>query len=413
MAAKRVLFLGQTGVSRLEALQNLAKYCKTRYDRDCTVIDFERDFLSNRVLSLATFLDDDFRSQRREWQDAWNDCLEVIRPLKDAGKDVFLGLHGCYTRSQYGSRCVIDLKKVATEFEPTLVITLISDVYDMWWRTESRAMGEPWRGMPTLEHLITGRRAEVMVADLISLECPGRVKSLVIAATHPCDTVAKCIFGTKPRIVYLSFPISEPRKLLAKGDRSGIKAISELIATAHAKQLADTDLAFICPLAIDELPLTKSLPPIGEHENEDTTFAFDRDNLRWDLSSFWAPEERLTLPAKPHGDFRLLQARIAAGSIKTDVGWRDFRLAEQADKLAVFNPIFPDRDTATGGVANEVTFATACGRPIYVYQDTELDPDNRCDKVWLAGYGQGTMGKSPSGQLITRKATIEELFKAL
>jgi hypothetical protein len=412
MVAKRVLFLGQTGVSKKEALGNLATYCKKRYDRDCNVIDFDRDFLCGRVPQNA-FLDANFRTQRREWLDAWDECFQkAIGPLMKKERDIFLGLHGCYTRSQYGSRCVIDLKKVA-QFQPTLVVTLIADVYDMWWRTESRAKGEAWRGMPTLEHLIAGRRSEVMVADLIALECTERIDSLVIAASHPCDTVAKCIFGTDPRLVYLSFPISEPRRQEEKGDLSGIEAVSNLIRLAHEKQKSDTDLAFICPLAIDELPLSLKLPPPDDKETEETPFTFERDKLRWDLARLWPLDERMTKPAVPHGPFRIQDIRKAAGSIYTDVGWRDFRLAEQADKLAVFNPIFPGRQTATRGVANEVTFATAMGRPTYVYQDPALDPENLCDKVWLTGYGAGTMGQSPSAKNIKREKTIEELLKSL
>ena len=232
----------------------------------------------------------------------------------------------------------------------------------------------------------------------------------MIATGHPCDTVAKCIFSDKPKIVYLSFPISEPRRLEAKNDMSGIVAVSQLIAAAHAVQKNHHDLAFICPLAIDELPLAKAFEKLDPTTVADA--AFDRDKERWDLSRFWPSEERLALPAVPYGNLKTADVQNAAGSIRTDVAWRDFRLAEQADRLAVFDPIFPGRETVTGGVANEVSFASRFGHPIYVYQDPRLDPDGRCE-VWLSGFGSGTMGQGPSAQLITRKETIEELFNSL
>lgn len=415
---KRVLFLGQTGVAKKDALTRLAAHCRKYCYRDCEVVDFDQDWLIRRV-SQNSFLDDDIRSQRRDWEDVWDECFtKRIRPLVEGDKDIFLGLHGCYTRSQYGSRCVLDLQRVA-KFNPTLIVTLIADVYDMWWRTERRAGGEAWRGRPTIEHLIGGRRAEVMVADQLALECSERPRSLVIAVGHPCDTIAKCIFSENPKIVYLSFPISEPRRMEADGNFSGIKAVSDLIACAHAKQKTTPDLAFICPLAIDELPFSKAFDPEATEETPEgateprlRACRFERDALRWDLSQFWPLDERMGPPAEPYAPFWVKDVKNAAGSILTDVAWRDFRLAEQADRLAVFNPIFPGRDSVTGGVANEVAFAIRFGHPVYVYQDAAFDPKGLCGQ-WIKSYGSGTMGQGPSGQLINLKHSIDELLDSL
>lgn len=407
---KRVLFLGQTGVAKQEALARLAKYCHEKFYKTCQVIDFDKDCLFKRK-NQTNFLDDDIHDQRREWGAAWDECFSnQISPSMAGDDDVFLGIHGCYTRSQYGSRCVLDLQRVA-KFQPTLIVTLIDDVYDMWWRTEKRARGEAWRGRPTPEHLIGGRRAEVIAADLVALQCSGdrRIKNLVIAASHPCDTLAKCIYSEKLKVVYLSFPISEPRRMLARNDKTGIEAVSRFITQAHAKQKGSSDLAFTCPLAIDELPFSTALGQL-----QTNTAEFNRDALRWNLSDFWPPDERMALPADPFGEFITKDVRNAAGSIWTDVGWRDFRLAEQADALAVFNPIFPGRDTVTGGVAVEVAFAVRFSHPIYVYQDPTLDPNDLC-AVWLKSYGveSGTMGQGPSGQLINRKTSLDDLFNSL
>jgi hypothetical protein len=406
-SAKRVLFLGLTGIAKRKALENLARYCKSKFYQDCEVVDLDNDFLVSRIAAQPAFLDDDIWSQRKAWCEAWDLCRnEQLEPLIEADKHIFLGLHGCYLRTHYGSRCVLDMKRIA-QFKPTLIITLIADVYDMWWRTEERARGEAWRGQPSPEHLIEGRRAEVMVADQIALECSSRPRSLVLAIQHPCDTVSKCIFSPKPRVVYLSFPISEPRRMADKGDMSGIEEVSGLIRHVYERQKSDADLACVCPLAIDELPFSKCFKGICDAEA-----AFDRDAVRWDLSNFWPLSERMGIPAEIGGKFRSEDVHAASGSIRTDVSWRDFRLAEQADKLAVFNPIFPGRETVTGGVANEVTFATKFGHPIYVYQDPKLDPNDLCAK-WLAGFGSGTMGQGPSRQLISRKNSIDELIDAL
>lgn len=404
---KRVLFLGQTGVAKKEALANLAAHCQTELYKDCDFLDFDVDYLLKRV-NQPTFLDDDIHSQRRDWNEAWDACFrERLEPLIKSGKDVFLGLHGCYIRTQYGARCVLDLQRVK-QFNPTLIITLIADVYDMWWRTESRAKGEAWRGRPTIEHLLGGRRSEVLVADLIALECGKPIRSLVIAVGHPCDTVAKCVFNDRVKVVYLSFPISEPRRMAKKGDNSGLQEVSRFIAAAHERQRQPgSNLAFICPLAIDELPLREASKGITE-----ATLAFDRDAARWSLSDFWPAAERMAVPPAPYCDLRTEEVQEAVGSIKTDVAWRDFRLAEQADMLAVFNPVFNSRDEVSGGVANEVSFATRFGHPIYIHQDPKHDSLGTLAK-WLNGFGRGTMGEGPSAQGISVKDSISELFSAL
>jgi hypothetical protein len=334
----------------------------------------------------------------------WDDRLQKLSA--DESKNIFLALHGCYIRSHYGSRCVLDIEQVA-QFNPHLVVTLISDVYEMWWRTEARASGMAWRGRPTIEHLLFGRRAEVMVADQIALACKNRPRSLVVAASHPCDTLARCIFNPKARVAYLSFPISEPRRHQEKGDATALAEVSTFIRLAHEKQKQSDNLACICPLAIDELPFSKSFAGLAAENS-----SFNRDALRWSLADFWNTDECLTKPSEVHADFRVADVVQASGSIATDVGWRDYRLAEQADMLAVFNPVFRNRDTVSSGVATEITFATRFNHPIYVYQDPAQDTNDVLGK-WIKGFGGGSMGQGPSSSLITRSDSLEEMLSLI
>ena len=138
----------------------MAEFCANGLSRDCHPIDFESDWLfrsGKHGVNRETFLDAEPTSQRASWEKAWDHLWnsDLSARVERNNEDIFLGMHGCYIRGHYGSRCVLDFQKVAA-FRPHVVLTLIADVYDMWWTTEARANGEAWKGQPTLEHLLLG-----------------------------------------------------------------------------------------------------------------------------------------------------------------------------------------------------------------------------------------------------------------
>ncbi len=167
-------------------------------------------------------------------------------------------------------------------------------------------------------------------------------------------------------------------------------------------------MAFICPLAIDELPLSKAF------ENQDPMkieFAqFDRDNLALEPVDS-GRIERMGLCAKPGTQFRTEDVQNASGSILTDVGWRDYRLVEQANALAVFNPFFIG-DTVSRGVANEIMFAGRFSHRIHLsgYVDSTPATDTLPGLKALAA---GLWGQAQKRQLIVRKDSLDDLFTAL
>ena len=195
-------------------------------------------------------------AQHDYWQRAWSHFFaqeEQVTRDGYEGPDVFLTLHGCYTRGHYGTRLVADPREVA-RFRPHLIVTFIDDIFDLWWRTEERAHGDPWRGRPTLEHLALARRVEASFGDLVKCLADTRPRHLLVAAAHPQRTVAQAIYGNRAEVAYLSFPISEPRHMAAQGDRSGIEAVNEFIRLSAKYERENRNVSFICPLAIDELP---------------------------------------------------------------------------------------------------------------------------------------------------------------
>lgn len=165
----------------------------------------------------------------------------------------------------------------------------------------------------------------------------------------------------------------------------------------------------MCPLGIDEIPFVKLLHGIKDNEQQ---VVFNREQLRWNLGDFWPIGERLSEPAEPYCAFDVEQIEVAQGSIFTDVTWRDYRLVEQADRLAVFNPVFNDAGKLSRGVKNEIDFATPHGLPVYIFQDSVHDSKGAFDN-WLDAQSGGTMGTHPGATRIIRKDSIDDIFDAL
>jgi hypothetical protein len=407
VAGKRVLAFGITGIDKSGALRRLAEYCD-KQGNPLRVIHFESEFLFSDghgagTIPRVSFLAASPQRQREEWERAWE---RLVAAISSATDDIVISMHGCYIRGHYGTRLILDPNKVAA-IKPSLIITLIADVYDMWWRTESRAGGVDWKGRPSLEQLILGRRFEVAIGDQISLSATCR--HLVVAVSHPCDTLSRCIFRRGVKVAYLSFPISEPRRMELEGDMSGIDDVSAFIRHAHKRQKQSDSIACICPLAIDELPLNGALERVSDGD----VMSFDRDAKRWSLDDLWPASERLGEPPTPYGTFPVEQVRDAAGNIRSDVKWRDYRLAEQANCLAVFCPIMKKGSRKLArGVLREIAFATKSDIPVFVYQDPSRDEAGECAKHFNTGSG-GTMEDDPGQQLIKMVDSLDDMFDAI
>lgn len=428
MPAKRVLFLGITGIDKRQVLQRLAQWLKINHGEEWIQVDFEEEYLFNENrggLKKTVFLDADLRRQNQQWRLSWEELCKarVFRTKNNKGPDqfVFLSMHGCFTRKYYGVRALLDPHSVGQDFQPDLIVTLIQDLYDVWGRTEARAGAEAWRGRPSLEELLYARRHELVVGDQVAMACSNPRKNLMLAVGHPCETLGHRIHHPDPRVVYLSFPISEPRRMLSAGDSTGMDQVSAFIKRAYEFQHSHPNLVFQCPLGIDELPLRAllrdlDLRAVEDDEGELREVTFDSDAARWNLDSVWPRSERLALPADT-GKIQLkaAQLHVVAGNIRTDVTWRDYRLVDQADCLAVFNPIFNNRASGISrGVRNEITFASSQGKPVYIYQDPAHDSKDMVGQVFASTMaGGGTMERPPTDGVIVRKNSEAELLQAL
>jgi hypothetical protein len=441
MSHKRVFVFGITGIAKLPTLVRFVDWSRSHRSHKNTsqeIIDFERDYLFNEAKGGAPdFLDAPARHQHLVWRAAWDILKEELPVIesKHPNTDILISIHGCTTRSHYGVRSSLDPSRAAT-LKPTHIVTLIDDIYDVWWRTQIRAGGHASVGMPTLEHLIQARRTDLVIADQVAHACNPPAQHLLISASHPCSTLWNWLYGQSPKVVYLSFPISQPRRLERQGDDTGLSEVNAFLGEAYRRQALNENLVFICPLGIDELPLRQALKAAENGENvveiknrkgeiiydEDPDtgddvprlgLTFERDRVRWNLDSLWPVAERLS-PGPPslaqRSPLLLSELRVANGIIFSDVGWRDYRLVEQARFLAVLNPRFRGSRAVSRGVINEIEYARGLMTNSFICQELAYDPDGQLEDWYPSVEQRGTMPPPPSSQYVYRMDSVGQLF---
>jgi len=400
---KRVLLLGPTGVDKATAIERLNERLSSTLGHRFNYIDFENQFLKPElnVKHWTIFLAQDIAQQAVTWRQAWNTLRKNLN-----AENTILGLHATYVSGPLGLRCPIHIPSICEDYQPTLIVSLIDDVFQMWTRTEERAAGQEIKGRPSFEQLLVARRAELLLGDVILSHTGNRqARHILCAAGNSLDALINLlVFNAK--VTYLSFPISAPRELEAKGDTTFRDIINEAHHLAAQDMTRQHTRAFISPLAIDELPIVfKERPAPGAAE-----LIFDCENERWNLAQLWGDPTLPILPSLTGGrNFPMAQIESAAGTIRTDVGWRDRRLVLQSESLAIICPKPPGENRITRGVNEEIQTAIPLGIICNLWQKPEWDPDDFVGKAFPAA---GSMGIGATQATVQKMNTLDELIRA-
>ncbi|MHC2279868.1 DNA polymerase III delta prime subunit [Bradyrhizobium diazoefficiens] len=397
---KRVLLLGPTGVDKGTAALRLSKHLEG-FGHSFRFVDFENEFLKNEpgVRSWTHFLAQDMAIQTSTWRRAWESFKTSI-----SSETTILALHATYISSVLGLRFPIHLPSICADFAPTLIVSLIDDVYCMWHRTETRAGGRDDKGRPSFEQLLVARRAEQTMGDLISSHTAPMAKHVLCATGNNLDALANLIIFDAD-VTYLSFPISAPRKLQKTGDSSFVQLINKAHQLAAAEMHQDHSRCFISPLAIDELPI------VFRHDQEQSyRVSFNCALDRWRLDELWGSNDLVISPPEDKTIvFPKAQIGDAIGAIRTDVGWRDRRLVMQSKSLAIVSPKPPKEDRITRGVAEEIETAVMLGTVCYYWQNPDWDSG---DFVGKAFGSAGSMGIGHTQAFVSRLDSLEALIRA-
>ncbi len=431
----RALLFGTTGVEKAAAAEQLRRYARTQDSRwELRYWDFEHEFIQptlGRGRLAEHFDQNDRAAQRSRWLTAWR---ELLRRADEEGPEVNLlvGMHASLIRPIYGVTSTLDLRVIG-EFGATHIVTLMDDIYSVYRRTSSRAGLQRHVGVPSLTNLLEGRRTELLLADLVADHSPRTPTNWLVAARHPARLLYRLLVTPPSRLkaIYLSFPISEPRRM-ARGVMRGpsgpvaivptqeaIDEVNSFLSTVTRIEREEPLAAVFCPLTIDELPFT-SLENFykGPHAlvsdreagvDAPTYVAFDPPSERWRVEDFYG--EDLLLASDRDGpevevpEFDMKEAR---GQIQSDVGRRDYRLVKQADSLVVFNPVMNGR--MPRGVHNEIVYASRLHKPVQVFQDRNYDPLDITRAAYEPTPGQ--MGAAPDTDWVVLHATPESAFRA-
>ena len=198
----RVLFFGHTGFNKRECIRRLAEKCLSEADlppdienirsmAHLRVLHLENYIVQNTAGDYISYLDQfNSRQQSTVWDQSW-DALE--RDLAQSGSEhAFISLHATYFRkNRFFS--LLDFDRLR-RFDPDVILTLIDDVHDCWYRIQEREKVQPRGTNLRVRDLLLWRTVEVMAGEFFKngLSVPhyvlavNKVDPIIRTAIGPC-----------------------------------------------------------------------------------------------------------------------------------------------------------------------------------------------------------------------------------
>ncbi|WP_243383941.1 hypothetical protein [Geothrix alkalitolerans] len=305
---------------------------------------------------------------RKLWPKALQSAMTEVHTHRTNGKrHIVLSLHACW-RLVSSSSFISPvnhpaLAGVVAEFEVDRVVNLLDDIYDIVasLRGDDRLFQfEPGLrgshvGIRQLFTVATWREFEYRASQDIATTVGGK-PFVHLAVKHPFRTFERLLTNPDCRPVYISHPISAPRKAGMRADDPVVQSVQSLSA-----ELREVDaIALIEPTAIDEFRFAKDptangsavtprWPPFQDSSgNREIRIAepelLDRSNP--DNAAVILDEQVFKTQVLVH----LLQDRI-----EDQINWRDRQLVTQSTGgVAVFRPFSKKEGDVSGGVYEEV-----------------------------------------------------------
>jgi hypothetical protein len=426
----RVLLLGTSGTNKNTVIKNLRDYRKKEFSRDEIIqYDFERILTESQDIRLFNWLDASERRQRDTWNKGWKNFKRRFCDKDQSTDDVFLNMHGVITRRNYGIRSPINIRRLVDGYDPTIVVTLIDDVYRVRHNIHERAGDKRYEGHLTLEDIFTARQASIFLGGLISKQindwASSTIPHYVISVWHPARVLDKLLRArSNLTTAYTAFPITIPRKYKGEGMLSLKNEINDILRDVSEFASRENDFTFFCPLTIDEYPLLFALDNAdkftrqNQYGNEVTYMKFSTGD-RWNVRSFYGEDTILLTDDENEPnyiDIPIDEVEAVDSFIRSDVGTRDYKLVSQSDLLNAYNPVVENLDgkhVLSGGVKNEIRYALNRAKrkpPVHVYQNKDHDPNDILRDYY---YGQTSTGSQIGSNRIIIHHSLKEHLENL
>ena len=339
----RVLFVGQTGVEKDQAIRNFAALVDRRRYRNRGIglgrigtycVESE---IKNIVQDFTSYLSCQNETiQRDNWRCAFQRILAQIRGARH--QDIYLAMHLAFYRdSNFFSPVDWQLLR---RFRPDAVVTLIDDIYDVWKRIEDRTASNPASASHfRLREIVAWRSAETLVADWLPLILrKPSLRNFVVAAKHPSEMLYRLLYEPAKLRVYASFPISKTRDSRSK--RAEIDSFRRVL---HRR------FCVFDPLTIDE----KILERLAKQQKR-------RRGIQVRISDRWAVGLRNQMCPVERRFYPIVVPREEVQEVTAAIGHhiseRDYRLIRQANCVAVYRPYYGK--SLHEGVSAEIKYAT-------------------------------------------------------
>jgi len=410
---KLFLFLGTTGTQKEVALSRLGEWAQTHGRPKPLQIDFE-----NRIEELYgpgllfQYLDQPNPShQIADWEEAFNQVSGEVKQERKR-KDIYLAIHGALLRKDYGVRSPIIFEKIAS-LKPDAIITLIDDVFVNWHYTELRASGgQDHKGTPTLAQLLIGRRHEILIADLLTnfLEYKfsrPRKPNYVLALRHSVETLGRLLYGDNITKVYVSFPISKPRRKQQQKNCKAMNEVNDMLKQALEFQKNNKNLVLFLPVTIDEM-LIANIGKTASDKKEDAL-------VKLKLSSRWPIPEVLGLTLRNEDalpdiiQIPAWQIDAIDGLINDEIRTHDFRMIDQSQKVLVLSK-YCEKEKSSG-VSAEIDYSVTCLRRVEAYQVSNWLP---AGMNWASPSGTGPFAEGTvRAEYVGYHTCLEDALNAL
>lgn len=282
--------------------------------------------------------------------------------------------------------------RILSNFKPNIFVNVIDNIYSTQGRLSSEHLF-------TLKEMLVWRNVELMQTDQLAAQYASssiadnfrltdnhaaqypNPLSLSLSARQSLRTLHRLVFEPQVHRVYLSYPISEPRRILDdKGDESLMREINSF------RDFMEEEFAVFDPVCIDERPLKfkgdHPAPadggPVKFAENDFWPFdtaqiekMLSNEVLSGDISLSWI-EIQEVIREKNHSE--IASAKIG-GPIDAQIRRRDYRLIDQSDGVLIYRPTYQQKKWSRGGTNSEYAYAVKQGKPVVIIVDRLEDGD--------------------------------------